>query len=157
MTEIIGARISAFLERIKPSKEKPKRTRRESAGDEVRVSDRKWNALLFLALAVGCFFLAYPSAADYWNSFHQYRAIMQYADQVANMKTEEYLAYIEAAHAYNTKLSEIYSEINKMEKARTTVDSFPVYKELFLGYALAALLCLLLEMLVKVLVLRRLP
>ena len=106
MTEIIGARISAFLERIKPSKEKPKRTRRESAGDEVRVSDRKWNALLFLALAVGCFFLAYPSAADYWNSFHQYRAIMQYADQVANMKTEEYLAYIEAAHAYNTKLSE---------------------------------------------------
>jgi Ca-activated chloride channel family protein len=57
----------------------------------------------------------------------------------------------------NTKLSEIYSEINKMEKARTTVDSFPVYKELFLGYALAALLCLLLEMLVKVLVLRRLP
>lgn len=30
----------------------------------------------------------------------------------------------------NTKLSEIYSEINKMEKARTTIDSFPVYKEL---------------------------
>jgi Ca-activated chloride channel family protein len=57
----------------------------------------------------------------------------------------------------NTKLSEIYSEINKMEKARTTVDSFPVYKELFLGYALAALACLLLEMLIKVLVLRRLP
>ena len=26
----------------------------------------------------------------------------------------------------NTKLAEIYSEINKMEKARTTVDSFPV-------------------------------
>ena len=57
----------------------------------------------------------------------------------------------------NTKLSEICAEINKMEKARTTVDSFPVYKELFLGYALAALVCLLLEMLIKVLVLRRLP
>ena len=28
----------------------------------------------------------------------------------------------------NTKLSEIYSEINKMEKARTTIDSFPIYK-----------------------------
>ena len=26
----------------------------------------------------------------------------------------------------NTKLSEIYSEINQMEKVRTTVDSFPV-------------------------------
>ena len=57
----------------------------------------------------------------------------------------------------NTKLAEIYSEINKMEKARTTVDSFPVYKELFEGYALAALVCLLLEMLVKIFVLKRLP
>jgi len=57
----------------------------------------------------------------------------------------------------NTKLSEIYSEINKMEKARVSVDSFPVYKELFGGYALAALICLLLELLIKLLVLRRLP
>ncbi|MBR5905343.1 MAG: VWA domain-containing protein [Bacteroidales bacterium] len=56
----------------------------------------------------------------------------------------------------NTKLSEIYSEINQMEKARTTIDSFPVYKELFGKYALAALICLLLELLVLVLI-RRLP
>lgn len=56
----------------------------------------------------------------------------------------------------NTKLAEIYSEINKMETARTTVDSFPIYKELFGGYALAALACLLLELLVRIL-LRRLP
>ena len=56
----------------------------------------------------------------------------------------------------NTKLAEIYSEINQMEKARTTVDSFPVYKELFPKYALAALLLLLAELLVK-LFLRRLP
>ena len=55
----------------------------------------------------------------------------------------------------NTKLAEIYGEINKMEKARTTVDSFPVYKELYLKYALAAALCLLLELLVRLL-LRRL-
>ena len=56
----------------------------------------------------------------------------------------------------NTKLAEIYSDINKMEKARTTIDSFPVYKELFGAYALAALICLLLEALVKLLM-RRLP
>ena len=56
----------------------------------------------------------------------------------------------------NTKLAEIYSEINKLETARTTVDSFPVYKELFGGYALAALICLALELLVG-LMLRRLP
>ena len=56
----------------------------------------------------------------------------------------------------NTKLAEIYGEIGQMEKTRTSVDSFPVYKDLFKNYALAALLCLLLELLVGAL-LRRLP
>ena len=56
----------------------------------------------------------------------------------------------------NTKLAEIYGEIGQMEKTRTTVDSFPVYKDLFPRYALAALICLLLEILVRAL-LRRLP
>ena len=56
----------------------------------------------------------------------------------------------------NTKLSEIYGEINKMETARTTIDSFPVYKELFGRFAVIALVCLVLELVVKLL-LRRLP
>ena len=51
----------------------------------------------------------------------------------------------------NTKLAEIYSEINRMEKARTTIDSFPVYKELFTRYALLALAFLLLELLPNIL------
>ncbi len=57
----------------------------------------------------------------------------------------------------NTKLSEIYSEINKLEKARTTVDSFPVYKELFGKYLLWALAALLLELILNWFVIRRLP
>ena len=57
----------------------------------------------------------------------------------------------------NTKLAEIYSEINKMEKAKTTVDSFPVYKELFGPFALAALFALLLELFFKWFIIRRLP
>ena len=57
----------------------------------------------------------------------------------------------------NTKLSEIYSEINKMEKARTTIDSFPVYKELFGRYALMALIAILLELVFNWFVIRRLP
>lgn len=56
----------------------------------------------------------------------------------------------------NTKLSEIYSEINKMEKTHTTVDSFPVFKELYLGFGIAALILLLLEVLIGVLT-RKLP
>jgi Ca-activated chloride channel family protein len=57
----------------------------------------------------------------------------------------------------NTKLAEIYSEINKMEKARTTVDSFPIYKELFGKFALLALLALLVELMLNWFVIRRLP
>ena len=57
----------------------------------------------------------------------------------------------------NTKLAEIYSEINKMEKARTTVDSFPIYRELFGLYALLALLAILLELVFNWFVIRRLP
>ena len=56
----------------------------------------------------------------------------------------------------NTKRAEIYSEINRMEKTRTTIDSFPVYKDLFPKYAIAALVCLLLEILISVM-LRKMP
>ena len=55
----------------------------------------------------------------------------------------------------NTKLAEIYDEINQMEKARTTVDSFPVYKELFGKYALLALLLILAELVLNWVVIRR--
>lgn len=57
----------------------------------------------------------------------------------------------------NTKLMEIYNEINQMEKARISVDSFPVYKELFPGYAIVALAALLLELILRFFVIRRLP
>ena len=55
----------------------------------------------------------------------------------------------------NTKLAEIYNEVNQMEKARTTVDSFPVYKELFGKYVLWALLALLAELIFNWFVIRR--
>jgi Ca-activated chloride channel family protein len=57
----------------------------------------------------------------------------------------------------NTKLVEIYSQINEMEKTKNLVDSFPVYKEEFLIYALAAFALLMLEILIRLFVLRRIP
>ncbi len=57
----------------------------------------------------------------------------------------------------NTKLLEIYAEINKMEKTKTLVDSFPIYKELFMFYALIALAALALELLLKWFVVREMP
>ncbi|MBQ1167817.1 MAG: VWA domain-containing protein [Bacteroidales bacterium] len=57
----------------------------------------------------------------------------------------------------NTKLMEIYGEINKMEKNRTTVDSFPVYSERYMDFAIWALVLLLLELLFKFVILKKLP
>ncbi len=57
----------------------------------------------------------------------------------------------------NTKLMEIYDEINDMEKSRTTVESFPVYSEKFMAFALVALISLLLEIVLRFFVIRRLP
>ena len=66
---------------------------------------KKGNFYLFLMLVIGVLFLIYPSAANYWNNIHQYHAIMEYAERVARMNTDEYRSYIEAAHEYNSKLS----------------------------------------------------
>jgi Ca-activated chloride channel family protein len=57
----------------------------------------------------------------------------------------------------NTKLIEIYNEINKLEKAKVEVDSLMHYKEEFLPLALIALTCLLLELFLRLVVLRKLP
>jgi Ca-activated chloride channel family protein len=57
----------------------------------------------------------------------------------------------------NMKLAEIYGEINKMEKAKTTIDSFPVYEEKFGVFALLALIALLSELFMNWFVIRRLP
>ncbi len=72
--------------------------------------------------------------------------------QIATLTGGEYFRATD-----NTKLMSIYSQINQMEKSKTLVDSFPVYKELFMQYALIALAALALEYLLRWLVLRRIP
>ena len=46
--------------------------------------------LLFLIVLIGAGLIAYPSFADWWNSFHQSRAVASYAQAVADMNREEY-------------------------------------------------------------------
>ena len=72
--------------------------------------------------------------------------------QIATLTGGEYFRATD-----NTKLMSIYSQINQMEKSKTLVDSFPVYKELFMQYALIALAALALEYLLRWLVLGRIP
>ncbi len=57
----------------------------------------------------------------------------------------------------NSKLMEIYAEINQLETVKMTVDSFPVYKELYLKWGIMALVCLLLGFVLDCFVFRGLP
>ena len=59
---------------------------------------------LILVLLIGLSLLLYPSVSDYWNSFHQSRAIASYAEQVANLDNDTYDHLWEDARAYNRSL-----------------------------------------------------
>ena len=61
--------------------------------------------LLGLIFLIGAGLIAYPTFADWWNSFHQSRAVASYAESVSSMNTEEYERIISEALAYNKKLS----------------------------------------------------
>lgn len=63
------------------------------------------NILLVLILAVGAAIMLYPTFSDYWNSFHQSRAIAGYSDAVSNLNAEEYERIWQEAVAYNQNMS----------------------------------------------------
>ncbi|MBE5804482.1 MAG: class C sortase [Clostridiales bacterium] len=66
---------------------------------------KRWtNLLLILALLVGVGLLVYPTFADYWNSFHQSRAIASYTQTVATIDNERYDEMWQDAFAYNEQL-----------------------------------------------------
>ena len=60
--------------------------------------------LLILILLAGMSLLLYPTVSDYWNSFHQSRAIASYAEQVANIDDAQYEELWDAARDYNQSL-----------------------------------------------------
>ena len=68
---------------------------------------KNWSTVLTVtAFFVGLGLLLYPSIADYWNSFHQSRAIMSYASDVAKLDTSQYEAIIASAQEYNRSISD---------------------------------------------------
>ncbi|MGN0988630.1 MAG: class C sortase [Otoolea sp.] len=60
--------------------------------------------ILVLILLAGLSLLLYPSFSDYWNSFHQTRAIASYAEEVANLEEDQYEELWETAKSYNASL-----------------------------------------------------
>ena len=61
--------------------------------------------LLTLVLLAGLGIMLYPAASDYYNSFHQSRAISHYAEEVANIDAETYERLWREAVEYNRSLT----------------------------------------------------
>ena len=62
--------------------------------------------LLLLVMFTGLSLLLYPTVSDYWNSYHQSRAIAAYTEGVSQMDAAEYGSMMEDAEAYNSRLLE---------------------------------------------------
>lgn len=60
--------------------------------------------LVLLMALVGVGLLVYPTFSDWWNSFHQSRAVAGYAQAVAELDPDRYKEVFEAAEKYNEKL-----------------------------------------------------
>ena len=71
---------------------------------EKKRKHRVSNWVLVLILIIGIGIAAYPAFSEYWNSLHQTRAIMGYAERVAEMSNEEYEQVWNAALDYNERL-----------------------------------------------------
>ncbi len=65
------------------------------------------NFFLVLIFLIGVGLLLYPSFSDYWNSFHQSRAIASYADEIAAMSNDDLERIRIAAEEYNRHMAEV--------------------------------------------------
>ena len=79
--------------------------------------------ILILVFLVGLSLLLYPSVSDYWNSFHQSRAIATYAEQVANIDNDIYAQLWEDARAYNQTLVGKENRFQITDEERETYES----------------------------------
>ena len=79
--------------------------------------------LLVLVLFVGLSLLLYPTVSDYYNSFHQTRAIASYAEEVAKLDDDRYDAMWEAAQDYNRTLIGRENEFTLTEEQKAKYES----------------------------------
>ena len=81
------------------------------------------NIILTLAFVVGIGLIAYPTFSDWWNSFHQTRAIAGYTATVANMDRAEFDRMWAEATAFNEYLAKKPNRFNLTPEELATYNS----------------------------------
>ena len=66
---------------------------------------RMQNIFIVLFFLLGLSLVLYPSVSDYWNSFHQSKAIQSYAENVVSMDESVYEKILQDAVEYNEHLA----------------------------------------------------
>ena len=91
--------------------------------------------LLILVLLAGLSLLLYPSVSDYYNAFHQTRAIANYTEQVASLDSTAYNQLWADAYAYSQSLrSRANPYVLSDEQKQTYLQLLDVSGQGIMGY-----------------------
>lgn len=74
--------------------------------------------IIILLLLAGLSLMLYPTVSNWWNSFHQSRAIVTYMDRVAALDSETYGKLLSEAKEYNMSLLENPKRFEMTESER---------------------------------------
>ena len=88
------------------------------------MKSKKSTILLLLVFLIGLSLLLYPSFSNYWNSFHQSRAIASYSDAVSDLDEASYEQYLTEARKYNEEL------LTKTNRFQPTEEEHARYEKL---------------------------
>ena len=88
--------------------------------EKVRKRERKKGSLstiiLVVILLIGLSVMLYPTISDYWNSFHQTRAIANYDAVVAELDETDYEVLFAEAEQYNEQLRRLSAPFSESER-----------------------------------------
>lgn len=75
--------------------------------------------LLVFILLIGLSLLLYPTVSDYWNSFHQSKAIAGYVEKVEDLSKADYSRMLSDAEVYNKTLDQgVIPDLNLTGEAK---------------------------------------
>ncbi len=84
-----------------------------------KIKQNYFTILLVFILLIGLSLLLYPTVSDYWNSFHQSRAVAGYVEKINDMSEEENAKMLLEAQQYNQTLPQsVIPDLNLSEEDR---------------------------------------
>lgn len=90
--------------------------------------------LLIVILLIGLSLLLYPTVSNWWNSFHQSRAIKAYSFAIDELEPEDFSAVFERAEEYNRELKSIPYPMVNYEQVPGYEDALNIIGKGIMGY-----------------------